>query len=386
MEIMDENKGTGQNSIPINLQSQELPCQRSEVQSIDMKDGALTLSGMKILLVDDTPTNIDVLIKTLEPEGYDLAIASGGEKALKIAKHFLPDLVLADVMMPDMNGFEMCRQLKMQDANQDVPVIFITARKEIEDMVEGFHSGGVDYITKPFQQEEVRARVRTHLQLRAFLKQQKKFNQQLQQEIRDRKRAEEALRKANQELRRLATLDGLTQVANRFQFDEYIRQEWRRLAREQGPLSLILCDVDYFKRYNDTYGHQKGDDCLRAIAKAITQSVRRPADLIARYGGEEFAVVLPNTKAEGAIQVAETIRAQVQQLAIPHDQSLVSRYVTLSLGVCSIIPPKDNEPMALTVEDLIACTDKALYEAKEKGRNCIILKTLEPGAVRSIRC
>lgn len=346
-----------------------------------MKDEVLNLSEMKILLVDDTPANIDILVRTLEPEGYDLAIASSGEKALRIADHFLPDLVLADVMMPDMNGFEMCRQLKMQEANRDVPVIFITARKEMEDIVEGFQSGGVDYITKPFQQEEVRARVRTHLQLCALIKQQKKLNQQLQREINERKRTEEALRKANQELRRLATLDGLTQVANRFQFDEYIHQEWRRSAREQESLSLILCDVDYFKRYNDTYGHQKGDDCLRAIAKAITRSVRRPADLIARYGGEEFAVVLPNTKAEGAIQVARTIQAEVQQLAIPHEQSPVSRYVTLSLGVCSTVPPRDHGPTTPAVEDFIACTDKALYEAKEKGRNCIILKTLEFGSV-----
>jgi diguanylate cyclase (GGDEF)-like protein len=347
-----------------------------------MKEEVLNLSEMKILLVDDIPANIDILVRTLEPEGYDLAIASSGEKALKIADHFLPDLVLADVMMPGMNGFEMCRQLKMQEANRDVPVIFITARKEMEDIVEGFQSGGVDYITKPFQQEEVRARVRTHLQLRALIKQQKKLNQQLQREINERKRTEEALRKANQELRRLATLDGLTQVANRLQFDEYIHQEWRRSAREQEPLSLILCDVDYFKRYNDTYGHQKGDDCLRAIAKAITRSVRRPADLIARYGGEEFAIVLPNTKAQGAIQVASTIQAEVQQLAIPHEQSLVSQYVTLSLGVCSTVPPRDSGPMAPSVEDLIACTDKALYEAKEKGRNCMILRTLESGLVR----
>jgi diguanylate cyclase (GGDEF)-like protein/PAS domain S-box-containing protein len=197
-----------------------------------------------------------------------------------------------------------------------------------------------------------------------------RLNEQLQQEIQERQRAEAALAKANQKLSRLATLDGLTQLANRRRFDEYIYTEWRRAAREQLPLSLILCDIDYFKRYNDTYGHQAGDDCLRQIARAMNRAVRRSADLVARYGGEEFVVVLPNTKAEGAVQVAATMQREIEQLKLIHGASDVNEYVTLSLGVACTIPSQTFLP-----EVLINIADNALYEAKEHGRNCMVLKT-----------
>jgi diguanylate cyclase (GGDEF)-like protein/PAS domain S-box-containing protein len=169
---------------------------------------------------------------------------------------------------------------------------------------------------------------------------------------------------ANQELHRLASLDGLTQVANRRHFDAFLEREWRRLIREQKPLSLILCDVDFFKNYNDTYGHQAGDRCLQEVAKALVQASRRPADLVARYGGEEFAVVLPNTEAEGALHVAESMRLLVKGLMIDHSQSSVSQYVTISLGVVSIIPTLETSP-----SKLIAATDIALYKAKNQGRD-----------------
>jgi diguanylate cyclase (GGDEF)-like protein len=173
------------------------------------------------------------------------------------------------------------------------------------------------------------------------------------------------LETANQKLQRLATLDSLTQVANRRRFDEYLQQSWQRLMREQQPLSLILCDIDYFKRYNDTYGHQAGDECLKQVAQAISHSLKRPDDLAARYGGEEFAAILPNTPIEGAIQVAETISFQVQQLEIPHQRSSISDRVTLSLGISGLIPQPNN-----SIEILIANADRALYQAKERGRNC----------------
>lgn len=182
--------------------------------------------------------------------------------------------------------------------------------------------------------------------------------------ITDRKQAEVALKQLNQELERLATLDGLTQTANRHRLDDYLAQEWGRLAREQQPLSLILCDVDYFKRYNDHYGHQAGDDCLIKVARAMTQSVKRSADLIARYGGEEFAVVLPGTELAGAVQVAESIRCAIHQLEIPHAMSEVSSHLTVSLGVASLIPTHDTSP-----KSLIALADQALYAAKKQGRD-----------------
>ncbi len=174
----------------------------------------------------------------------------------------------------------------------------------------------------------------------------------------------DALQKANQELKLLSTLDGLTGVANRRQFDEYLSQEWQRMAREQLPLSLILCDVDFFKRYNDYYGHQAGDDCLQRIAQAMSRALKRPADLVARYGGEEFGIILPNTNADGAVQVAETIRIEVQRLKIAHACSSVSEYITLSQGVSSTVPTQKFSP-----EALVATADRALYEAKEQGRD-----------------
>ena len=178
----------------------------------------------------------------------------------------------------------------------------------------------------------------------------------------------------NQQLQRLVSIDGLTQIANRRRFDEYLAIEWLRMAREQQPLSLILCDVDYFKRYNDTYGHIAGDTCLQWVAGAISRGVKRPADLVARYGGEEFAVVLPNTNALGAVQVAELVRHELNQLMIPHAASAVSEYVSLSLGVSSTIPTQE-----FSLEQLIAAADKALYEAKEQGRNRVVVKSLQIG-------
>ena len=196
-------------------------------------------------------------------------------------------------------------------------------------------------------------------------------NQQLQREICDRLSAEAALQSANQHLASLASIDGLTQIANRRRFDEYLSLEWQRLARETAPLSFILCDVDYFKRYNDTYGHQAGDACLQQVAGAISRALKRPTDLVARYGGEEFAVILPFTTGEGAVHVAKAIHFEVQQLLIAHETSSVSEYVTLSMGVSSTVPQKEFSP-----EALIAVADKGLYEAKQQGRNCLVVKTL----------
>ncbi|WP_404787560.1 diguanylate cyclase domain-containing protein [Altericista sp. CCNU0014] len=192
--------------------------------------------------------------------------------------------------------------------------------------------------------------------------------QALQQEVRHRATAEAALQAANQELQRLAYIDGLTQIANRRQFDEHMAQEWRRLKREQRPLSIILCDVDYFKQYNDAYGHQVGDDCLRNIAHAIASAARRPPDLAARYGGEEFAMLLPNTSLEGAVEVASYIQAYIKSLQMPHRQSRVGPYVTVSCGVTSTIPTESMVPL-----QLLAQVDRALYQAKSAGRDRIAI-------------
>lgn len=189
------------------------------------------------------------------------------------------------------------------------------------------------------------------------------------------------LEKAMQELHRHATLDGLTQVANRRQFDSYLSQQWEKLASDGLPLSLILCDVDYFKRYNDTYGHQAGDDCLQKIAQAISSAVNNTAYLVARYGGEEFAVIMPNTSAKGAIHIAEAIKIEIEWLKIPHGQSKVSKSVTVSMGVSSTVPTNSVSPSAL-----IAITDAALYEAKKQGRDRIIVKVWHSEYYHGDRC
>ncbi len=310
-----------------------------------------------LLIVDDTPENIAVLFNFLSGHGFKILVAENGEDALENAQDERPDLILLDVIMPGIDGFETCRRLKSNPPTQEIPVIFITALSDTLDKVKAFKLGAVDYITKPFQQEEVLARVNTHLTIR-----------KLQNELQAQK---EALEKANLELQRLATLDSLTQLANRRRLDEYLQREWRRATREQTPLSLILCDIDYFKNYNDSYGHQAGDDCLQQVAEALSRTVKRASDLVARYGGEEFTVILPNTPVEDAMQIASLIQQNLQALKIVHPQSAVNEYVTLSIGVSNTVPTPQDSP-----EKLINVADNALYEAKREGKNRIILKKL----------
>jgi diguanylate cyclase (GGDEF)-like protein len=259
--------------------------------------------------------------------------------------------------MPEMDGYQVCQAFKNDPELCDIPIIFISALDETFDKLKAFQVGGVDYITKPFQIEEVVARLETHL----TIQRQKK---RLQNEIAKRIQTELILQEANRKLELMANLDGLTQIANRRRFDDYLSSEWQRHQREQNPLALILIDIDYFKRYNDRYGHQGGDDCLVRVAQAIAQVPQRPTDLVARYGGEEFVVILSNTDTQGALKVAQTIQEAITNLAIPHESSDVSDRVTLSMGFASLIPTLDLSP-----EVLISYADKSLYLAKGKGRN-----------------
>lgn len=319
-----------------------------------------------VLVVDDTPENLELMARVLSRRGFQINLARGGQQALHLIQEQCPDLILMDVCMPGMDGFEVCQILKRDLKTKDIPIIFVSALDEVLDKIQAFQVGGVDYITKPFHAAEVIMRVNTHLALRRLQQQLEQQNDRLRQEIRDRLTAEMALQTANQELQRLAHMDGLTQVANRRSFDSNLAQEWRRLAREQHPLTLILCDVDFFKNYNDTYGHQLGDDCLRNIAGAISSVLKRPGDVIARYGGEEFAIILPNTPVCGALHVAVEIKTVVRSLKMPHCASLISQYVTLSMGIASVVPSTGFSPMSLLV-----AADRALYRAKLEGRNRI---------------
>lgn len=453
-----------------------------------------------ILIVDDQPANLRVLSKMLEIKNYKVKKAPDGETAILAAQSNPPDLILLDILMPDMDGYTVCQKLKSEAKTKDIPVIFISALSDVFDKIKAFEVGGIDYITKPFQEEEVIARISSQLtiqtQRKLLEKEQqliKKEQENLKKEIRQRKEAEailyqsralissilnasldgiaalEAVRdpktgeiedfrcivvnpvtaqifnsqpedltgklvfkrfinkiqpklfsvfievvetgksseqdirynhktgqkwfhfiavklgdgfsvtvrditvrkKLELKLSKLATIDGLTKIYNRHFFDKTLIQEWQRCGREKQPLSLILCDVDYFKPYNDLYGHQAGDKCLITVAKTMDIFLKRSSDFLARYGGEEFAIILPNTSLEKAIILAEKLRKEIENLKIIHQQSEVSKYVTLSLGVACVIPSHESliAQRRLTIESLIKIADNALYDAKESGRN-----------------
>jgi diguanylate cyclase (GGDEF)-like protein len=289
----------------------------------------------RILAIDDTPTNLLTLGAALGNE-FALHVATSGAMGLELAAQSAPDLILLDVMMPDMDGYETCRRLKADRLTRDIPVIFVTALNSAEDEAFGLEVGAVDFISKPLNSAVVRARVRTHLTL--------KYQADL--------------------LRSMAFLDGLTGIANRRQFEEALQREWRACLRTGTSLALAMIDIDHFKSFNDTCGHVAGDACLRAIAGILHNDMSRPHDLIARYGGEEFACLLPDTDLEGARVKAEQLRHAVQSLGIPHEASGTAPVVTISVGLETFIPTDE-----LTPERLVAAADAQLYKAKHAGRN-----------------
>ena len=288
-----------------------------------------------ILVVDDNPTNLHVLASALEQD-YEVLIATSGKRALKVAFEQQLDLILLDIMMPDMDGFEVCAQLKNKDKTQQVPVIFVTALNDTESEVKGLEMGAVDFIYKPISKPVVLARVATHIKL---------YQQALL-------------------LDKLARLDGLTNLANRREYDRQIKKEWHRHLRGQNVLSLIMIDIDDFKAYNDNYGHGMGDICLKNVAKKIGLNARRTTDIIARFGGEEFVVILPETDFESALALANQMVQSIADLNITHEYSSVVPYVTISAGVSSVNPMEYDG-----FHHLESMADKALYDAKEHGRN-----------------
>ena len=330
------------------------------------------LKHSKVLVVDDHPDSLELLSTILTIQKYEVEISRDGVSAIQAARAEPPDVVLLDVNMSSMSGFEVCQQLRANSNTAEIPIIFISASSETENKIKAFKEGGNDYITKPFHIGEVIARVENQLQIGRLKAELLAKNACLEQQLLKRQEVEQKLRDLNERLIKLAALDSLTQISNRRTFDEFFTREWQRGQRDKQPLSLVICDIDYFKLYNDNFGHQSGDICLTKVARAILNTVMRPADLVARYGGEEFAVILPQTPGKNALQVAETIRHKVKKLAIPHPQSKVSDYVSLSLGVSCIIPqPK------YTKKQLLVNADKALYQAKKQGRDRAILKTID---------
>lgn len=289
-----------------------------------------------ILIVDDVPTNVQILAEVLSSL-YRIKVASNGVDALKIAQRELPDLILLDVMMPGMDGFEVCRHLKADARTHKIPVIFVTAKNADSDEELGLNLGAIDYITKPFVIPITKVRIRNHIRL----KQQADL------------------------LESLSLLDGLTNIPNRRRFDETLLLEWKRAMRDETPLSLLMIDIDYFKQYNDHYGHGAGDICLQRVAATLAKNLARPNDLIARYGGEEFVVILPDTDQQAALQVAERLRECIIKLALPHACSEAESVVTISVGVATQI----KIPEYFLPQTLNDAADNALYMAKASGRN-----------------
>jgi diguanylate cyclase (GGDEF)-like protein/PAS domain S-box-containing protein len=416
-----------------------------------------------ILIVDDAPDNLGMLRKMMVQQGYQTFVATSGERALQIARRVHPDLILLDVVMPGMDGFETCRQLKSHAATQRIPVIFMSARTETEDVVAGFDIGAVDYIGKPLRMAEVCARVRTQLQIRSNSETQEEQAERLRtivnimaeglllneadgriqftnpacdkylgyqenelagrsitellnplvaqeyldyferyaaapqtahnhgtreviirhrngssvcmdltltpmylrqplfigllHDITHHKQSEDALQRA-------AMVDPLTMIANRRHFDAFLEKEWQRALRSGLPLSLVVLDVDHFKLYNDSLGHPAGDACLQQVAQAIASHALRPTDLAARYGGEEFVLLFAETDTDSAYLLAESIRAHVESLHLPHPRSPTSPWITVSIGVSTILPQQLD-----STESLFVAADRAMYVAKESGRN-----------------
>lgn len=298
----------------------------------------------KLLVVDDQPINIQVMYRCFAGD-YQVFMATNGEQALALCKSNPPDLILLDVVMPGMDGYEVCKQLKADDTTQHIPVIFVTAHTDPAQETHGLSLGAVDFIAKPVNPDVVRARVKTHLTL--------KFQSDI--------------------LRRLVFLDGLTGVYNRRYFDQQLATEWARAARSNEPLSLILLDVDFFKLYNDRYGHQAGDDALRSVAASLKSALKRPADLVARFGGEEFACILPETAFDDALIIANQLEQKIRSLAIPHQSSTVDSVITISVGLATRANNTGSD-----ATDLIGLADNLLYKAKHTGRGRVCSGVLAP--------
>ncbi|WP_299488943.1 PleD family two-component system response regulator [Acaryochloris sp. IP29b_bin.137] len=308
-----------------------------------------------ILIAEDDRMTRAMISHILTNDGYRVIEAEDGESCLAAYQKTPPNLVLLDAMMPGMNGFECCAELKKRPESTYTPILMITGLEDQTSVDWAFEVGASDYITKPIHWPVLRQRVRIQLERTQLYKQ---------------------LEEANKKLTHLASIDELTQLPNRRVFSETLHREWRRMAREQNSLSLILADIDCFKAYNDTYGHLCGDNCLFQVASVVGRCLKRSGDIPARYGGEEFAVILPNTPLAGAMHVAEDIGQTVRKLAIPHKNSTAGPYITLSMGVASVVP--DLQTMG-SETFLILAADKALYQAKTEGRDRVQAdQTLSP--------
>lgn len=311
-----------------------------------------------VLLVDDQAMVAEAIRRMLVDEA-DIAFhyCKEPDKAVEKANEIRPTIILQDLVMPDMDGYTLLRAYRGNPATSGTPVIILSSREDPKDKSHAFEIGASDYLVKLPDKIELVARIRAH---------SKTYMLQMQRDAAylEMQKLQEQLTESNEILQRLSTLDGLTGIANRRHFDATLQNEWKMGLRQKTPLSLIMVDIDFFKKFNDGYGHQGGDDCLKEVAQTLDETISRPGDFIARYGGEEFVIVLPRTDAKGAAVIAEQLRANVEAKHIAHAYSSVADHVSISLGIATMKPDNSNKP-----ENLIAKADEALYKAKEAGRN-----------------
>jgi len=290
-----------------------------------------------ILVTDDDKSNLMVLDSILSPH-YKILMSKSGERALTIAKQYRPDLILLDILMPEMTGFEVIAKLKEDGDTAQIPVIFITGLADVDNEEKGLSSGAVDYITKPFSKVIVLARIKNHIKI---------INQM-------------------RIIENIGLTDPLTNIANRRGFENRLNAEWSRALRDRHPLSILMLDIDKFKDYNDTYGHQQGDAALQAVAQTLSKELKRSSDFAARWGGEEFIGLMPSLDSKGAVEVAEQLRKVIEKVVIPADG--FDTKITVSIGINTVVPQADAN-----INNFIKKADDALYKAKESGRNRVCM-------------
>lgn len=307
---------------------------------------------LKVLMVEDSMVAIRAISGYLEEIGVHPMIAETGSAAVELYRTERPDIILLDIILPDIDGYEVAKQVrKLQGKDDWTAIIFLSVMSKDDDLARGIQAGGDDYLMKPVGRVVLQAKVAAMYRLVRMQRALVKLTEQLNE--------------ANRELHRISMIDGLTGIANRRLFDESLEREWRRCARLKKPLSIVMLDVDFFKKYNDRYGHQAGDECLKAAAKKVASAVPRASDLAARYGGEEFVLILGETDEDGARWVANRIRLQVAGLKMVHEDS-PHGCITLSCGVSTVLPGDE-----LSVDKLVKSADNALYLAKKHGRNAV---------------
>jgi len=292
----------------------------------------------RILIVDDSPKDLEIM-KNILAERHAVITAESGKQALDILKRGNFDLIILDIVMPDMSGFQIYEIIKKDQTTHDIPVIFVSNKSDEDNETKGLELGAIDYINKPVSPSVVKARVKNHL----------------------------ALKRYRDILEKQARIDALTGLANRRYLDEFLDKEGKRVLPSGARIAILMIDIDYFKKYNDRYGHLKGDKCIKNIAKILRESVKRDTDFVARYGGEEFVVVLPNTAIDGAKKVANRLKKNIKKAKIKHKKSKISKYVTISIGIAV---GKSNYNGGSNY--LLGMGDKALYQAKNKGRNNVV--------------